>query len=393
LGTLFYSWQSDTPSGVNRNFIKSAIEKALKNVNINLNVEEALRLDQDTKGVPGTPDVANTILNKIDECEIFIPDLSIVAKTNDKKQVPNPNVLLELGYAMKSIGSEHIITVLNEAYGTVADGLPFDLQHRRWPIRYSLSPESTAEIREEQKKFLISYLEEAIKTILDNKQIEQNSVIFQPVQSKWKSSSFFDNNEKVARHTSLGPDIIWINGPQAFLRLIPTSPIIEKTPLELEKLIQLHSLMPMGTGPGGYWIERNKYGALTCSTQEQQANMLTQVFRNGEIWGLNAYAFREDRKYIASGYTEKIFEKVIQNYLSFANSALELSLPLRFIAGLSGVEDFQITINSHDIAGNCVDDEVILEGKIDSYSVSTHELLVPFFKRIWEACGFDYKGT
>lgn len=33
MGTLFYSWQSDTPSKTNRGFVKGAIEKAIKNVN------------------------------------------------------------------------------------------------------------------------------------------------------------------------------------------------------------------------------------------------------------------------------------------------------------------------------------------------------------------------
>ena len=127
MGTIFYSWQSDTLNKVNRNFIKDALEKAVKNLNRSMNLEEAIRFDQDTKDIPGTPEIANTIFEKIENCEVFVPDLTIVAKTKKNRQVSNPNVLLELGYAMKSIGSKRVIAIMNEDYGTAKEGLPFDL--------------------------------------------------------------------------------------------------------------------------------------------------------------------------------------------------------------------------------------------------------------------------
>ncbi|NSZ75042.1 hypothetical protein G6L74_14925 [Agrobacterium tumefaciens] len=43
-------------------------------------------------GVPGTPNISETILNKIRECEIFVGDVTFVAKTEGGKQIPNPNV-------------------------------------------------------------------------------------------------------------------------------------------------------------------------------------------------------------------------------------------------------------------------------------------------------------
>ena len=61
---IFYSWQSDLENAHNRNFIKNALEKAIKELNENCSVDEPqrkLELDHDTKGIPGTPDLANTI--------------------------------------------------------------------------------------------------------------------------------------------------------------------------------------------------------------------------------------------------------------------------------------------------------------------------------------------
>ena len=48
---------------------------------------------------------------------------------------PNPNVMLEYGYALDALGNQRLIGVFNKAFGK-PDDLPFDLRHRRWPIQY-----------------------------------------------------------------------------------------------------------------------------------------------------------------------------------------------------------------------------------------------------------------
>jgi hypothetical protein len=90
MSTIFYSWQNDTDAKVNRHFIKDALEKAMKNVSKGLDIEETLRLDHDTKDVSGSPDIVNTILRKIDECSMFIADLTIVANTEKKSRCRIP---------------------------------------------------------------------------------------------------------------------------------------------------------------------------------------------------------------------------------------------------------------------------------------------------------------
>ncbi|WP_444544716.1 hypothetical protein, partial [Shewanella glacialipiscicola] len=58
---IFYSWQSDIENKFNRNFIKDCLERAIKQLNQDLKIEDALRLDHDTKDVQGSPDIASTI--------------------------------------------------------------------------------------------------------------------------------------------------------------------------------------------------------------------------------------------------------------------------------------------------------------------------------------------
>jgi hypothetical protein len=80
---IFYSWQNDLEGKHNRRFIKDALEIAVRQLNAELSIEEPerqLTLDHDTKGVPGTPDLANTIFDKIAESAVFVADVSFIAE-------------------------------------------------------------------------------------------------------------------------------------------------------------------------------------------------------------------------------------------------------------------------------------------------------------------------
>jgi len=165
--TIFYSWQSDTESKYNRGFIKKCLEDAVKKLNQNYLLEDAVRIDQDTKGVPGLPDIANTILDKIDLADVFFADLTFIAKSPTGKNIPNPNVLIELGYALNSIGSDNLIIVMNDSYGSPKDGLPFDLSHKRWPIVYHYNESTNSEELKEIKTNLTTAISNAIKLVFD----------------------------------------------------------------------------------------------------------------------------------------------------------------------------------------------------------------------------------
>lgn len=166
--TIFFSWQSDTPTKTNHGFIKEALNSAVTQLVANGSVEEAPRVDHDTKGVHGDPDIFPTILNKIENCDVFIADVTFVASTPNGKNIPNPNVLLELGYAYKVVGSGRIIKIMNKSFGDPKDGLPFDLAHKRWPYTYSLPEDADKSNREKVKKTVTKDLADFIMQILEN---------------------------------------------------------------------------------------------------------------------------------------------------------------------------------------------------------------------------------
>lgn len=73
--TIFYSWQSDLPNGDTRGLIGDSIDAAAKR----LKGIAAVHADRDTKGEFGSPDIVQTIFSKIDECDVFVADVSAVA--------------------------------------------------------------------------------------------------------------------------------------------------------------------------------------------------------------------------------------------------------------------------------------------------------------------------
>ncbi len=124
----FYSWQSDLPNGTNRTLIENALKDAAKEIGEeNTDIEPVI--DRDTQGVSGAPNIATAIFQKIDSADIFVADVSIIGSAK-RRAVPNPNVLIELGYALKSLGHERIVLVFNTAFGKL-EKLPFDLRMHR----------------------------------------------------------------------------------------------------------------------------------------------------------------------------------------------------------------------------------------------------------------------
>jgi hypothetical protein len=152
---IFYSWQSDKhiPPALNRTFIQNSLEKAAATVKRNSEYSIDPMIDRDTLGTPGAPNIVDEILRKISQSDVFVCDVTIVNTKSKFRLSPNPNVMLELGYALRSLGWDRIVMVINEHFGR-ANQLPFDLPWRR-AITYSLGPN---EERDQARQTLIGKL-------------------------------------------------------------------------------------------------------------------------------------------------------------------------------------------------------------------------------------------
>ena len=125
---IFYSWQSDSPSNTNRNLISTALEKAIDDIKKDVATAIEPVIDRDTLGVAGSPDISHSIFSKIDAASVFVCDISII-DSEAARPTPNPNVLVELGYAVKALGWNRVIMVMNTEYGK-PEALPFDLRSK-----------------------------------------------------------------------------------------------------------------------------------------------------------------------------------------------------------------------------------------------------------------------
>lgn len=162
---IFYSWQSDLDAKSNRN----AIEDSLKETQKLLEKDSiSVDIDQATRGEVGTPDIVETILKKITQSDIFVCDVTYINHDctclrgdSALRKTPNPNVLFELGYALRILGWERVLIILNTNYGKI-DDLPFDLDKRR-----VLSYRCNGENRKEAIQKLAADLKSRIKAIIE----------------------------------------------------------------------------------------------------------------------------------------------------------------------------------------------------------------------------------
>jgi len=160
----FYSWQWDISHDTNLKAIRSAIRKAsdkLENDIASLNINN----DESTRKKAGSPHIPNTIFEKIASSDIFIADITTINKEcpiESIRRTPNPNVLIELGYAIAHLGWERIILVFNKSFGNFPADVPFDIDKRRI-LDYTVSSKDDSS----GKGQLTVEIKDAIKTILE----------------------------------------------------------------------------------------------------------------------------------------------------------------------------------------------------------------------------------
>ncbi|PTQ62101.1 hypothetical protein C8J26_0378 [Sphingomonas aurantiaca] len=169
---IFFSWQIDRLPLTGRNLIERALGDAILAIQADAEIDPAYRelaIDRDTSGVPGSPPLVETIFAKVDVATAFLSDLTYVATRADGRLMPNPNVLLEHGWALRALSWRRVISVMNVAYGSPENHpLPFDLQHFRRPILYNCPDDADEAARRAARNALAAALRDALRAILND---------------------------------------------------------------------------------------------------------------------------------------------------------------------------------------------------------------------------------
>lgn len=158
--TVFYSWQSDKPR--TRSFVEEALKEAIARVGAKLKL--ALILDQDSRDESGSPQIADSVQEKILQAVAFVADLTIVALREKRGGLPNGCVGIEWGWAEASLGSQALIGVMNTHYGQPAD-LPVDIRQSLVRTLFSLDEKGSGEDEVERQKLVSSLEDELILAI------------------------------------------------------------------------------------------------------------------------------------------------------------------------------------------------------------------------------------
>lgn len=347
---VFYAWQADTPSRIGKQFIRKALDDAIKILAEEFELDEADRptVDQDTQGVLGDPPIADTIFEKIRDSQVVVADVTLTCATPEGKKLINSNVAYELGYAHGHHGHGVILKVMNTHYGT-PDKLPFDLKHRRWPSEFNIAPDaSTTQIRE-VRAALAKRFAGILKLYLEGKNPGKKH---DPTPSTINAASYWRDGDllvqaRVARHVD---ELIKLgyekDQPLCYLRIWPDTPLDELSGAEIADL-DLSRIDPLLNRARETSSDRNRYGAITYGGREgAELIASTQLFKNREIWGIDAFVLRprEDYEsdYLATGAYESGMIRSLRTYVNVAFEKLGYPDVVHVEAGMVNIDGFKL---------------------------------------------------
>lgn len=177
---IFFSWQVQTnDQGFNnKSFLIACIQKVCNEIENKGKLKGVFfKLHQGLGGVSGTPSVSAKMMELIDNCDVFIGDMTVTTPNSwllnlgrklnlikGLRREPNSNVYGEFHRALGKSKEfeEQIILVMNDVNGTPEDDtrlIPFDSRDRRFPINFHLKNKGQEDSAKKK-------LTEALKTAL-----------------------------------------------------------------------------------------------------------------------------------------------------------------------------------------------------------------------------------
>jgi hypothetical protein len=351
---VFYAWQSDRLERFNRHLIRFALNLAAKSISDDPTVGVRVRIDADTEGVLGHVPVTDTILKKIAVCDAFVPDLTFVAATTADKIVPNPNVLLEYGYALRAKSHSVMIPVMNTAYGP-AERLPFDMGHLRHPLKYELPVKAKNAERRAVRETLTREFEAILRSMIAEATAQPDKgTPFQEASPIGSPAFYFPRGAAIATFGFPGEQEYRFEGDKSiYLRLFPRYSDGQPKPGRANLKSLMHHrrvLNPMSLTIGGI-SSANDYGWATIDPRNDTTTQaITQAFPTGELWGINSLAFPlvSMRRNIASPEeaatalgvisAEKLYARTLENYVSVAVGEMKLRPPFVVELGAVGLK-------------------------------------------------------
>lgn len=342
---IFWSWQSDIDGNISRHFIKECLKNAVDQLNEETTFDSRMEIDHDTKDVLGSPSITETIFNKIKNCTVFVGDLTPIASTNKNKKVMNPNVAIEIGYALGLLGDNKVITIMNESFGSL-DDLPFNLRHKRGPVIYSLTEKASKDNIEQERKKLV----DTFKIILKNYVTTETKLPSEnPINLDLNGHAlFFDLNKPILRLSDGGWSLL--KDKEYFFKKFPSYVYIKVLPRKEFKFTKNEikksmfdgnnfKIFPLFKSPD-HIPEANKYGCMVVKFDNIEKNLITdfvQVFENGSIISISdSFLFYTKNRIPLISFKnglEKVLNESIHLLENIFQSNIEVEIEIGLING------------------------------------------------------------
>ena len=421
--TIFFSWQADRSTRVCRNLQERALERAITNIGQEADLQNANRedfvLDRDTKDEPGHPPVAATIFRKIDAAAVFVPDFTFVGTRTDGRSTPNPNVLVEYGWALKSLGHRRIVPIFNTAFGgSMEANLPFDLRHLRHPITYHCPEDADEATRKVAREQLAKELTRAIGLVLSAHAVN-TPIADVPAAWRYVEQSKAWRTRLIRLDSGEEEQCPRLMGPKLQLSIRPQRRTSIKVGELVERMERLQLELPLFGKNALAKLARNEYGVCRYVVdtptpvkpslprriadrvlpgrwtvkQEPTYDAFTQIYPDGEMWLVDYDALR----FPIDVEIRTIVPDVEARFVSILDQAratlrlLGMHEPYEVVATILGIgsrvlplmdEDGELT-GKHTPGTDEV--EIRRELSVGSESERSLDCLMPLFDALWES--------
>ena len=187
------------------------------------------------------------------------------------------------------------------------------------------------------------------------------------------------------------------NSEAFYLRVIPgvalTKPLSRAA---MHGSIQEGGLWTMWRNPSGLFAQ-NDFGSIVVEPESPAGGdlvALSQLFPNGELWGLARWPFVKTRPefglLIPSKTLEHVYRDTLVRYVNFLSAHLRVDPPLVIKAGAVGLKGFSLAVDTGQYFGPFHDNALEETYELDNFSPEAiNAVLLAFFEALFAASGFE----
>lgn len=381
--TVFFSWQSDRGTA-EQALIERALNDAIQRIVCDATIERAVReegieLDQDTKGMGGAPPIVDTIFSKIDRAAIFVADLTFVSKRANDRPAPNPNVLIEYGWALKSRTYNRLIPVMNTYYGEpTPQDMPFDMRHLKFPIQFRLPPDANDGLKKVVASAFSRELEDNMRAIINA-----------PGFANGPDRQHFPGRDALSRFRLHGPigktygsfgepqrDVRLKYAPAYWLHVYPDWDSGRRwSTSELKQLATIPTVALWPPAAFGSTLSftfvrgEDGFGVVVAGGPDDPTSTVVYIFDTGEVWGIDAFHAQ-----VHGGIALPIeeFARALDQYRAFLVSKLKIQPPYNVEVGIDWIKDEKVWLPQRpgrvilqNPFGSCISNSIVHSATVD----------------------------